>query len=44
MVSSNYSYLLIIIVIRLHTVKCFQALLSNSNNFQTELFDPSIEP
>ena len=42
MVSSNYSYL--IVVIYLHTVIWFQVFLSNTNNFQTDLFNSAIGP
>ena len=40
MLSSNYSYL-IIIIICLHTVIRFQVLLFNAKKFQTDLFDPN---
>ena len=41
MVSNNYFYL---IIICLHTVIWFHVFLSNTNDFQTDLFDPYMGP
>ena len=43
MVLTNYFYLIIKISC-LHTVIRYQVFLSNTNNFQTDLFDLYMEP